>query len=712
MKAQEKLKHLIREVVNLIIKFFKTYGIKDEILNIPENVKQMGLKVKIMNLAINVLTLIFAFMLKATNMLIEHRLVLLGIILFMLYRGQRILKDAFFLFGDTEREKFQHIFEDEIAFRGSQIIGKTTARVIKYDESNKLYKLMDNESMLNTIRSYLKNNLWSQRIQHTFDVLELISVMVMLIVTILTNTSISQAIFIPMISIFVIISFFSSAYISLNRGNYYKKHREYNNEQDLIINDLLRVPVIVKKDLNMRINKFQETLIASNENISNFHNKINFSRLFTTILETFSQYGIIIFYLLGVKWDTINLGTIAEITAMLAIIETAFGQIRRSADTLNKHNERLIILEKEEKDMKLILEVYHNEATKNGSFKIVENIKINPFTIRYLEESENDKPFKLALKKQILINNGEVVVLYGPSGSGKSTFMNMLTERIRLEKSTNIPSTQRFLFYDEKLKFGSLSIYEELFCCEETPDLLKMQGILENLHLWSEIKSNCFDVWKWMKEKKFEKSLSNGQKQRLIIAKLLYWLDNEIDVLVLDECTSGNDAAYVVADYCGGIISKEAKNSKERINVFMNKLNEYLKEEGYNDTKLYDPSGYDQKAQTTVSDLSKVVKKLLKYQWFRDIVSKTSYTAILPDKSKQTWKNTNVFLDPTSEYYNENVLGVKTGSLSNDYNLIVLYKKHGKEFLICSLGSKSDVSRYNDVNYILKTIDESDYLRK
>lgn len=675
MKAQEKLKHLIREVVNLIIKFFKTHGIKDEILNIPENVKQMGLKVKIMNLAINVLTLIFAFMHKATNMLIEHRLILLGIILFMLYRGQRILKDAFFLFGDTEREKFQHIFEDEIAFRGSKIIGKTTDRVIKYDESNKLYKLMDNESMLNTIRSYLKN-LWSQRIQHTFDVLELISVMVMLIVTILTNTSISQAIFIPMISIFVIISFFSSAYISLNRGNYYKKHREYNNEQDLIINDLLRVPVIVKKDLNMRINKFQETLIASNENISNFHNKINFSRLFTTILETFSQYGIIIFYLLGVKWDTINLGTIAEITAMLAIIETAFGQIRRSADTLNKHNERLIILEKEEKDMKLILEVYHNEATKNGSFKIVENIKINPFTIRYLEESENDKPFKLALKKQILINNGEVVVLYGPSGSGKSTFMNMLTERIRLEKSTNIPSTQRFLFYDEKLKFGSLSIYEELFCCEETPDLLKMQGILENLHLWSEIKSNCFDVWKWMKEKKFEKSLSNGQKQRLIIAKLLYWLDNEIDVLVLDECTSGNDAAYVVADYCGGIISKEAKNSKERINVFMNKLNEYLKEEGYNDTKLYDPSGYDQKAQTTVSDLSKVVKKLLKYQWFRDIVSKTSYTAILPDKSKQTWKNTNVFLDPTSKYYNENVLGVKTGSLSNDYNLIVLYKKH------------------------------------
>ena len=68
-----------------------------------------------------------------------------------------------------------------------------------------------------------------------------------------------------------------------------------------------------------------------------------------------------------------------------------------------------------------------------------------------------------------------------------------------------------------------------------------MQTILENLHLWCEIKSNCFDVWKWMKEKRFNQSLSNGQKQRLILAKMLYWLNDEIDVLVLDECTSGLD---------------------------------------------------------------------------------------------------------------------------------------------------------------------------
>lgn len=94
MKGQEKLKNLIREVINLIIKFFKPYGLLDEMLTIPESVKRMGFKVGLMNLGMTVIALVFAFMLKATNMMIEYRLILLGIILFMLYRGQQVVRKA------------------------------------------------------------------------------------------------------------------------------------------------------------------------------------------------------------------------------------------------------------------------------------------------------------------------------------------------------------------------------------------------------------------------------------------------------------------------------------------------------------------------------------------------------------------------------------------------------------------------------------------
>ncbi len=173
---------------------------------------------------------------------------------------------------------------------------------------------------------------------------------------------------------------------------------------------------------------------------------------------------------------------------------------------------------------------------------------------------------------------------------------------------------------------------------------------------------------------------------------------------------SGNDAAYVVADYCGGLFAPQAATSRERVAAFMENLNQHLQDQGYTDTVLYDPSGFDMDALTTVLDIKAVVTKLLENGWFRNIVKQSSYTATLPDGSTQTWKNTNTFLDSASEYYNENVTGIKTGSLADDYNLVVLYKQHGKEFLICSLGSQSNSSRYDDVGYIIKTIDESNYL--
>ncbi len=75
---------------------------------------------------------------------------------------------------------------------------------------------------------------------------------------------------------------------------------------------------------------------------------------------------------------------------------------------------------------------------------------------------------------------------------------------------------------------------------------------------------------------------------------------------------SGNDAAYVLADYCGGIISPKATTSKERIEVFMKNLNEYLKQNDYKDTILYDPSGFDTEAHTTALDLKRSCNGFIK----------------------------------------------------------------------------------------------------
>ena len=555
-----------KELGKMIYNFIYPHYLNEPLLKMPKSVRNMGIKIELLSLSMTIFSLVFAFMLKLTNMMIEQKLFLLGIILYMLYHGQSILSSAYHLYFNNETSKYKMIFEDELVLKGTNIIGATKDKVLKYDESNKIYRILDNEVILNTTKKYL-DNLWNQQISHRFEVIEIISILIMIITAIVTNDAIPDHIYISLIVVFGILSFLSSAYINLSRGNFYKKNREYDNEQSIIVNDLLRVPTIVSKDLDMRIARFKKTVMNSNNNVKRFYKKMNFTRLLLTIIETLSQYGIIIFYVMNIKLENLTLGSIAQITATLVIVETAIGYTRRFVHALEFNNERLIALEKEAVDMKLILDTYHTIGKKDNN-KIVENININPFTIKYFKKSDNDIPFTLKSDENININKGEVIVLYGPSGSGKSTFMNMLTERIKLEKSIDIPTTSRFLMYDDKLKFGSLSIYEELFCDSENPDLEKMKDIFKNLHLWEEIESTSKDVWQYTKEKKFEHSLSNGQKQRLIIAKLLYFLDDNIDALVLDECTSGldDDDQYHI-DACDVLeyIVKYSNKDKERI---------------------------------------------------------------------------------------------------------------------------------------------------
>ena len=66
-----------------------------------------------------------------------------------------------------------------------------------------------------------------------------------------------------------------------------------------------------------------------------------------------------------------------------------------------------------------------------------------------------------------------------------------------------------------------------------------------------------------------------------------------------------------------------------------------------------------------------------------------------------TWVNTNKQLDPNSEYYNENVIGIKTGSLDDNYSLVTYYDDGERSLLIGVFGSATDKGRYEDTYEII-----------
>ncbi len=127
----------------------------------------------------------------------------------------------------------------------------------------------------------------------------------------------------------------------------------------------------------MRISRFQKTMLESNKNVKDYHKKMNVSRILVTSLELFSQYGIIIFYLLGVDWSSISLSTIAEITANLVIVETALGYVSRIAMLMSEHREQLIIMKNEEEDIKLILDVFIVKLKNFHQLNLLEKLKFH-----------------------------------------------------------------------------------------------------------------------------------------------------------------------------------------------------------------------------------------------------------------------------------------------------------------------------------------------
>ncbi|MFM1524366.1 MULTISPECIES: D-alanyl-D-alanine carboxypeptidase family protein [Helcococcus] len=169
---------------------------------------------------------------------------------------------------------------------------------------------------------------------------------------------------------------------------------------------------------------------------------------------------------------------------------------------------------------------------------------------------------------------------------------------------------------------------------------------------------------------------------------------------------SGNDAAYVLADFCGKNLDKSLIDIKTRLDLFQEKFNIFLRNRGYKNTKIYNPSGFDYESYTTSEDLNKVVKNIIQYKFIRDVISTYEYQSVLPDNTKHIWINTNKFLDPNFKHFNENVKGIKTGSLDGINNLILLYYKGNTEYIIHVLGSKTDEQRYEDANEIIKRIIE------
>lgn len=127
---------------------------------------------------------------------------------------------------------------------------------------------------------------------------------------------------------------------------------------------------------------------------------------------------------------------------------------------------------------------------------------------------------------------------------------------------------------------------------------------------------------------------------------------------------SANDAAIVLAEHMSGSVQNFAKM-----------MNEKAASLGCQNTHFVNPNGvHNDNHYTTAHDLYLIASYCMKNEDFRRYASTASYT--LPATNKYLAKDrvcttTNEMIRPKSKYYNQNIIGIKTGHTTEAKNCLV-----------------------------------------
>ena len=69
-----------------------------------------------------------------------------------------------------------------------------------------------------------------------------------------------------------------------------------------------------------------------------------------------------------------------------------------------------------------------------------------------------------------------------------------------------------------------------------------------------------------------------------------------------------------------------------------------------------------------------------------------------------TWNNTNPLINPDSEFYSPYVRGLKTGSLTDAFSVLVSANINGRTYIMGLFGSPTKNGRYQDCHTLLNLL--------
>lgn len=540
--------------------------IQHETTRIPREIKRQALWKTIMHVISSIIFQGLAFFLQLGKEQIIAGHIVIGLLFITVYYTRDILHSLFGLLKDSiydNSSKTSMLFINNTV---DNILFTVRNKVWCKNEENNSWELMTPNAILCSCKQYIgqvldfKTCLPKSIID--FGVL-LFSFTGFLAISAIEIEH--TAIFISIIVISIVLSVLFSIKRNSYRETYWKEQKEFSQKQDVLLNDIVNIEPLNKAHSDYMVSNFinaSKSLLQSDKSIHRKLNLISISNSFFDCLATIAIFGIKV-------WETGFANVNFEVVLSIISLMTIYSSIVSSACSIIKNVEYLIDSQKNiksyEDDFKKIITVYDAENNKcNNSAVYVSKVTVPEFAVQYSALS-SETPFLLKNPNVLTFKSNDIVLLVGPTGSGKSTLMKMVTNYIRFdsfnlkfETSSNGNGSIKTVMHQTDGRLGSNDILSELTLGKEV-DKGKLFSILKGLHLYEELSEKSDDIIGYLKTSKLG-NYSTGQKQRLAIARLLYNLTNDIQIIGFDEATNAlNDAITLqtlnfVREYCKGKI--------------------------------------------------------------------------------------------------------------------------------------------------------------
>lgn len=168
---------------------------------------------------------------------------------------------------------------------------------------------------------------------------------------------------------------------------------------------------------------------------------------------------------------------------------------------------------------------------------------------------------------------------------------------------------------------------------------------------------------------------------------------------------SGCDASYILAAAAGRVIlGNENATAKNAISAFMDECNRLAKELGMENTYLVTPDGYHHADHKISMEAFVIIANCcLENALIKKVTTSAEATVTYTNSRGKActllFRNTNLTIQPESEYYNVHSIGLKTGfTNAAGYCLLTAYNIDDRYIIVGIFGSRSSSDRFKDTN--------------